>query len=104
MANKNIIPENYIESEKSLEKKLSAEIKRIGGWSIKLLSAHLTGLPDRLCLLTGGRLFFAEIKTTKQKPKRIQLLIHEKLRNLGFRVEVIDTSEKIKEFIRDYEK
>ena len=103
MANKNIIQESSIESEKYLEKKISAEIKRIGGWSLKMLSTHLTGLPDRLCLLPGGRLFFAEIKTTGKKPKKIQILMHERLRNLGFRVEVIDNSEKIKELIRDYE-
>lgn len=92
-----------IESEKALEKKLSKEIEKLGGWSIKLLSTHITGLPDRLCLLPGARLFFAEIKTTKEKPKRIQSLIHRKIQRLGFRVEVIDNSEKIKELIRDYE-
>jgi hypothetical protein len=92
-----------IESEKYLERKLSEEVKKIGGWSIKLLSTHLTGLPDRLCLLPKGRLFFIELKTTNQKPKKIQILIHKKLTDIGFLVLVIDTSEKIKEFIKDHE-
>ena len=91
-----------IEKEKILEKKLSIEIEKLGGWSLKLLSTHVTGLPDRMCLLPGGRVFFAEVKTTKEKPKRIQFWVHNKIRALGFRVEIIDQSEKIKEVIRDY--
>jgi len=91
-----------IEKEKILEKKLSMEIEKLGGWSLKLLSTHVTGLPDRMCLLPGGRVFFAEVKTTKEKPKRIQIWVHDKIRALGFRVEIIDQSEKIKELISDY--
>jgi len=91
-----------IEKEKILEKKLSMEIEKLGGWSLKLLSTHVTGLPDRMCLLPGGRVFFAEVKTTKEKPKRIQIWVHNKIRALGFRVEIIDQSEKIKELIRYY--
>lgn len=84
-----------IESEKLLERKLFSEIKKLGGLSIKLVPLHFIGLPDRLCLLPVGRLFFAEIKTTRMKPRKIQLHVHKKLRDLGFRVEIIDTSEQI---------
>jgi hypothetical protein len=84
-----------IESEKLLDRKLSAALKKLGGWSIKLLATHVTGLPDRLCLLPNGVLFFAEIKTTGKKPKPVQLSVHKKLRELGFKVVVIDKSEDI---------
>jgi hypothetical protein len=93
-----------IESEKVLERKLSEELKRIGGQTIKLLPIYLTGLPDRLCLLTGGRLFFAEIKTTTKKPTKIQLVIHKKLRKLGFSVYVIDSTKQISGIIEKYER
>lgn len=89
-----------IESEKVLEKKLSEAIKKAGGLSIKLISIHFIGLPDRLCLLPKGRLFFIEMKTTGKKPTKIQTVIHGKLAALGFPVLVIDTSEKIKTFIQ----
>jgi len=92
-----------IESEKILERKLSWEVERLGGWSLKLLSTHITGLPDRICLLPGGKIFFAEIKTTKKKPKKIQIWVHNKIQALGFRVEIIDQSEQIKALINDYE-
>ncbi|MDE5977976.1 MAG: VRR-NUC domain-containing protein [Turicibacter sp.] len=66
---------------------------------IKLLSDYITGLPDRLCLFPGQRLVFIELKTTGQKPRRIQLYIHKKLRDLGFRVEVVDNSKQLTEII-----
>jgi len=91
-----------IESEKTLEKKLNASIKELGGLSIKLLTAHFTGLPDRLCLLPGGRLFFCEIKTTKQKPRKIQEKVHKMLRDLGFKVYIIDKTKNIQYLVEQY--
>lgn len=92
-----------IESEKTLERSLKKHVEQeLKGFCLKLLSQHITGLPDRLCLIPGGRLFFAEIKTTKKKATRIQLYLHKKLRNLGFRVEVIETTKQIKNIIKDY--
>ena len=92
-----------MESEKLLENKLREKIKHIGGWSIKLLSTHINGLPDRMCLMPNGKIFFAEIKGTGLKPSPVQRLIHKKLRKLGFRVEVIDNSEQIISLIKEYE-
>ena len=93
-----------IESEKKLEHSLknSVEVK-LKGLCLKLLSAHITGLPDRLCLFPGGRILFVELKTTDKKPRKIQTFVHNKLRGLGFRVEVVDTSEQIESIIREYE-
>ena len=91
-----------IESEKDLERKLADDIKKLGGWSIKLLPFLITGLPDRLCLFSGGRVAFAEIKTTKKEPTKIQLKIHKKLRSLGFEVVVVDTSVGIDNFLKSY--
>ena len=84
-----------IESEKLLERKLKKQIEDLDGLCIKLLSTHFTGLPDRMCLLPGGKIFFVELKTTAQKPKAIQLLIHNRLRKLGFNVYIINSSKQI---------
>lgn len=92
-----------IESEKNLERKLGLLLKSLGGISLKLLSAHTTGLPDRICLLPDGRLFFAEMKTTGQKPRKIQTLMINRLRDLGFDVYVIDNTEQMKQILKDYE-
>ena len=92
---------NKIESEKVVEQKLVELTKLNGGMCIKLLSFHLLGLPDRLCIFPKSRLVFVELKTTKQKPRQIQLFMHDKIRKLGFRVEVVDTVEKVVELIED---
>ena len=92
----------YSNSEKYIEKKFCEGIKRIGGFPIKLLST-LTGLPDRLCLLPGGCLFFAELKSTKKKPSAVQKLMHAKLRVLGFEVYVIDNMTEADRVVKLYE-
>lgn len=79
------------DSEKVVERKLTELVKRKGGMSVKMLCDQYSGLPDRLCLLPNGRIFFAELKTTGKRPTKIQLLTHERLRALGFAVEVIDS-------------
>jgi len=88
-----------IESEKVLESYLVAEIKKVGGWAIKLLSGLVTGLPDRLILLPGGVVAFIEVKTTGKKASVRQLWVHDKLKALGFRVELLDSKEGINNFI-----
>lgn len=84
-----------IESEKLLERKLKKQVEALNGLCIKLLSTHISGLPDRLCLLPNQKIFFVELKTTAQKPNAIQLLVHNRLRKLGFKVYIIDSSVKI---------
>lgn len=89
--------------EKSTEKRLVTEVERVGGWCLKLPAIHNAGLPDRLCLFPGGEVVFVELKAFGKKPRKIQTLMHQKLKAMGFRVEVIDTPEQIKKIIREYE-
>lgn len=91
----------HIDSEKVVERKLVELVKINGGICIKLLCDQLIGLPDRMCLFPSHKIVFVELKTTGQKPKRIQTYMHNKLRTLGFRVEVIDTVESVVNFIDD---
>ena len=90
-----------ITSEKVIERKLVELVKLNGGMCIKLLCDQLIGLPDRMCLFPGHKIVFVELKTTGRKPKRIQAYMHNKLRALGFRVEVIDTVERVINFVDD---
>jgi hypothetical protein len=90
-----------VDSEKVVERKLVEAVKANGGMCIKLLCDQLTGLPDRMCLFPNHKIVFVELKTTGRKPKRIQLFMHDKLRALGFRVEVIDSIEGVEQFINN---
>lgn len=90
-----------VDSEKLVERKLVQQVKENGGMCIKLLCNHILGLPDRMCLFPGGKIAFIELKTTSEKPKRIQAFMHDKIRKLGFQVLVIDSTKKVSEFIND---
>ena len=90
-----------IDSEKLVERKLVELVKINNGMCIKLLCDQLIGLPDRLCLFPGHKIAFVELKTSGQKPRRIQAYMHKKLRALGFRVEVIDSVEDVTKFVED---
>ena len=86
-------------SEKVLEAELRERCKALGWMCIKLTSQYQRGLPDRLILMPGGRVCFAEIKTTGKKPTALQRVTHERLRALGYRVEVVDTTESLDNLI-----
>lgn len=88
-----------IESEKLIERKLVELCKLNNGLCIKLLSNFFIGLPDRMCLFPGGKIIFVELKTTGQKPRKSQILVHNQLQKLGFKVFVVDTTEQTIELI-----
>lgn len=91
-----------IETEKDLEKKLAAEVERLGGWAIKLLPFLVSGLPDRLCLFPKGRVAFVEVKGTGETPTKIQKFIHRRLEKIGFKVWIVDSSAVINELINTF--
>jgi len=86
-------------SEKVLERKLREATKRLGGIAVKIGSPSFTGLPDRLVLLPGGRIWFVEMKSTGKKPSPRQLVVHALLRRLGFTVWVIDSETLLNDFL-----
>ena len=89
-----------IESEKVLEKKLVKWIKEAGGKCLKLSSQFNTGLPDRMILLPKGHIFYCEVKSTGKKPSKMQEIIHNEIRALGFRVYVVDSTEALSEMLK----
>jgi hypothetical protein len=89
--------------ENVIEEYLRNKVKSIGGRAYKFVSPGNSGVPDRLVLLTGGRSIFVELKAPGREPTPKQLLQHKKLRTLGFTVLVIDSKEKVDEFIRTFE-
>lgn len=82
-------------SEKLIERNLKKWVEYAGGLCIKLLATHFLGLPDRMCLLPEARIFFVELKSTGKKPTKIQERVHKMIRDLGFRVHVIDSMEDL---------
>lgn len=81
--------------EKIIEQSLVRAVRAMGGLAPKWVSPSLDGVPDRIVLLPGGRIAFAEIKAPGKKPRPIQEIRIRQLRKLGFRVYVIDNGEQI---------
>lgn len=88
--------EEYL--EKVVERALVNRIETMGGLCLKFLPSFLSGFPDRICLLPRGRVYFVELKKPGEKPRKLQLYWHEKLKQLGFSVLVIDNTDKVKEY------
>ena len=85
--------------ERDIERKLVSEIKKRGGWCLKLVSPGNSGVPDRLCLFPGGKAIFAEFKAPGKAPRPLQEAQIRKLRNLGFPVFVVDDEKEITELL-----
>lgn len=87
-------------TEKDIEKKLTIAVREEGGICPKFVSPGTNGMPDRLVLLPDGHMAFVELKAPGERPRKIQLRRHAKLRTLGYRVYVVDGAEQIPEVIR----
>lgn len=83
------------DSEKLLERRLKAEVEARGGIALKFTSQFHRGIPDRICLLPGGLVFFVELKTTGEKPTALQSHEMDRLRALGFMVDVVASFEDL---------
>lgn len=86
-------------NEKLIEKKLREEVKRLGGLALKFTSPSFTGVPDRLVLLPGGKMWFVETKSTEKQLSPRQQVVFQILRKLGFSVEIIDSQNGLDCFI-----
>lgn len=74
------------ELEKDIEKALVDRVKRHGGLCLKWVCPGHAGVPDRIVLLPGGKIVFAELKRPKGGRKSpLQKWWAKKLIDLGFR-------------------
>ena len=81
--------------EKTIEKKLSDEVKKRGGLAPKFTSSGFDGMPDRIVLMLGGHMTFVEVKAPGKAPRPLQKARHRMLRQLGFTVYVLDDESEI---------
>lgn len=79
--------------EKDVEAWLVAEAKKRGGIAYKFTSPQRRSVPDRLVLMPGGNIFFAECKAPGKTPTDAQAREHERMRGIGFEVFVVDKKE-----------
>jgi len=81
--------------ESQIEKRLVTAVRKRHGLCPKWVSPGLDGVPDRIILLPGGHIAFAELKAPGKTPRTQQLYRKAQLERLGFPVYVIDNTEQI---------
>lgn len=89
--------------EHYLEDFAAARFAEAGHVCLKFVSPGFPGVPDRIVIAKGGQLLFIEFKAPGQKPRRAQPQVIKMLRDIGHRVEVVDTYAQILGILRGLE-
>lgn len=91
--------------EKDIEKKLRQKIEALGGRCVKWVCPGWSGVPDRIVLLPGGRIYFVETKRPKGgELAKLQTKWQEWLNRLGFPCWVIWTEGELALFLLSIQK
>ena len=88
-------------SESQLERKFCDEVKKVGGMALKFISPSCAGVPDRIVLMPNKKIYFVEMKSEVGKISNIQKYIFKKFSELGFKVYILNSEEKIKNFLAE---
>lgn len=81
--------------ESDIEKHLVKRVAERQGIAYKFRSPQRNGVPDRLCAMPGGVIVFAELKAPGEAPRPDQAREHQRLRDLGCKVLVLDTKQQV---------
>ena len=87
--------------ESDVERVFCREVKRLGGWPLKLTCAGTAGMPDRLVIFPGGRCKFVELKRLRGEPRALQQLRADQLRALGCDVACLDSPEAVARWMEE---
>ncbi|GIN37813.1 PDDEXK family nuclease [Heyndrickxia oleronia] len=85
--------------ERDIENYLRDQVKKIKGRAYKFESPGNAGVPDRLVILPGGKVYFIELKAPGKKSRPLQVTQQRKIASLGCTVLEIDSLEKVDDFI-----
>lgn len=89
--------------EKKLEQRLVKVVERNGGMCWKFISPGTPGVPDRICLLPGGRIIFVEMKAEWGRMANIQKYRKDQLTRLGYDARTIKGETQLQNFIQELE-
>jgi VRR-NUC domain. len=91
-------------NEKTIERRLREKVKSLGGLALKFHSPYFTGMPDRMVLMPGGKIFFVELKSLDGKLSGRQKVVIPLLRNLGFSVFVVSCEDSLRYVLNEIQK
>jgi hypothetical protein len=89
-----------VTTEATIERHLALQVRRHGGWCVKLVPWAHAGLPDRMVLLPGMRLAFVELKRPAGgKLRPAQRLVRQRLETLGWTYHLLRTKQQVDDLI-----
>lgn len=87
--------------ESKIEEWLVNQVKQMGGIADKFVSPANPGVPDRLIILPGGKIYFVELKANWGRMSNIQKWQRERYIKTGADVRCIKGMEAAKEFVEE---
>lgn len=88
--------------EGKLEEHFYQRVRRLGGMCEKVVP-NRWGIPDRLVLLPGGRIYLVELKTASGTIRPAQSVWHRKAARLGVHVVVLRGRTNIDRWLNSIE-
>ena len=85
--------------EKQIEKWMKRQVEQMGGLFLKFVSPSNDGVPDRIVLLPGGKIWFVELKTEDGRVSKIQEYMIGKMERIGCKVVVVHGMTEAREAI-----
>ena len=85
--------------EKEIEIYLRDRVKKAGGKAYKFESPGNDGVPDRMVLFPGNKIYFVELKAPGKKPRPLQEKQMNVIKSFGCWVFVIDSKDGVEQFI-----
>jgi hypothetical protein len=89
------IPESPGMRESTVERSLVRRVAGYGGMALKWKNPWVSGVPDRVVMLPGGRAYFVELKAPGGVQTPLQRKMAKNMAALGHWVPVLDSPEAV---------
>ena len=89
--------------EYKIEDYLKEQVEdKLGGKAYKFIPVNQRGVPDRVCILPGGKIVWIELKADeKEKLRKLQIYKAKQLTELGCDVREIKSKREVDEFVKE---
>ena len=81
--------------EREIESKFTEQMESLGCLVCKFVSPGKAGMPDRLVIIPGGKVWFAEMKRPGEKLRPLQVFWKKQMESLGAKYYVVDSYKAI---------
>lgn len=88
--------------ESSVERRLIKEVNAAGGLCYKVMPVT-AGLPDRMVILPGGRIFLIETKAPGGRLRPAQRVVHARMADRGVEVVVLSSTEEVADWVEAHQ-